>query len=55
MQKPVAYERAEDANRGVPDETKPVASYNLARQPSGNEPDDQNDDQSLMTDAFSFL
>ena len=56
MQKPVAYERAYDANRNVPDETKTVAPYNLPRQPSGNEPDDQNDDQSLIRQmhALSF-
>jgi len=41
LQKPVADEGANDANRGVADETEPVAPYNLACQPSGDEPDDQ--------------
>jgi hypothetical protein len=45
MQKSVADEGANDANRRVADETEPVAPYNLACQPSGNEPDDQNDNQ----------
>ena len=40
MQKPVADERADDANGRVADETESVASHNLARQPSGNDPDD---------------
>jgi hypothetical protein len=48
MQKPVADERADDANCRVADETEPVAPQNLARQPSGNYPDDQNDKQSLV-------
>jgi len=48
MQKPVADEGADDANRRVADETETVASHNLARQPSGNEPDDQNDKQPLV-------
>jgi transposase len=39
MQKAVADEGANDANRGVADETDAVAPYNLACQPSGNEPD----------------
>jgi hypothetical protein len=46
MQKPVADEGADD--RSVADETEPIAPYNLARQPSGNEPDDQNDDPPLV-------
>jgi len=56
MQKPIAYERADDANRSVPNETKPAFTYYLSRQPSGNEPDDQNDDQSLISQmhASSF-
>jgi hypothetical protein len=48
MQKPVADEGANDSNRRVTDETKPVAPYDLACQPSGNEPHDQNDYQSLI-------
>ena len=48
MQKPVADEGTDDANRCVADETETVASHNLARQPSGNEPDDQNDKQPLV-------
>ena len=55
MQKPVAYESADDANRRVADETKPVAPYNLARQPSGNEPDDQNDNQTLVRQMHVLL
>jgi hypothetical protein len=45
MQKPVANEGADDANRRVADETETTAPYNLARQPSDNDPDDQNDNQ----------
>ena len=48
MQKPVADERADDANGRVADETETTASDNLARQPSGNDPDDQNDNQPLV-------
>jgi hypothetical protein len=40
-------EGADDANRRVADETETVASHNLACQPSGNEPDDQNDKQPM--------
>ena len=55
VQKPVADEGADDANRRVADETETVTSHNLARQPSGNEPDDQNDNEILgPTDACSF-
>src|SRR5208283_1463770 len=32
----------------VADETKSVSSDNLAREPSGNDPDDQNDNESLV-------
>ncbi len=43
-------------NRRVGDEIEPVAPYNLARQPSGNVPDDQYDDQPLVpTDACFWL
>lgn len=48
MEKPVADESANNANSHVADETETVALYNLARQPSGNEPDDQNDKQPLV-------
>jgi hypothetical protein len=48
MQKPIADERADDANSRVADETEITASDNLARQPSGNDPDDQNDNQPLV-------
>jgi hypothetical protein len=41
MQKPVADEGADDADRCFADETETTAPYNLARQPSGNDPDDQ--------------
>ena len=41
MQKPVADEGADDADRRIADEAEPVASHNLARQPSGNEANDQ--------------
>ena len=41
MEKPVADESANNANSHVADETETVALYNLARQPSGNDPDDQ--------------
>jgi hypothetical protein len=47
MQKPIADERADDANCPVPDKTESVAPNDLARQPSGNEPDGQNDNQTL--------
>jgi hypothetical protein len=48
MQKPVADERADDAYGRVADETETAAFDNLTRQSSGNEPDDQNDNQSLV-------
>ena len=48
MQKPIADERADDANRRVADKTKPVAADNLAGQPSGNHPNDQNGKQPLV-------
>src|SRR5271165_2344881 len=48
MQKPNADERADDANRRVADETKPVAPNNLASQPSGDDPNNQNDKQPLV-------
>lgn len=48
MQEPLADEGANDAYRRLADETEPVAPYNLARQPSGNEPDDENDNQPLV-------
>ncbi len=48
MQKPVADQGADDADRCVADETEATAAYDLARQPSGNDPDDQNDNQSLV-------
>ena len=58
MQKPVADQGADDADRCVADETETTAPYDLARQPSGNDPDDQNDNQSLVREmhglAFAF-
>ena len=48
MEKPVADESANNANSHVADETETVALYNLARQPSGNDPNDQNDNESLV-------
>ena len=48
MQKPVADESADDANGRVADETETAPSDNLARQPSGNDPDDQNHNQPLV-------
>ena len=48
MQKPIANERADDANCRVADETEPASSDDLAREPSGNDPDDQNYNQSLV-------
>ena len=58
MQKPVADEGADDADCCVADETETTAPYDLARQPSGNDPDDQNDNQSLVREmhglAFAF-
>ena len=38
MQKPLAYERADDANRRVPDEMKPVAAYSLPASHSAMSP-----------------
>jgi hypothetical protein len=55
MQKPVADQGAEDANRRVADETKTTAPYNLARQPSGNDPDDKMTTVLDPTDASSCL
>ena len=48
MQKPIADERPDYADCRVADETEPVPLNNLARQPSGNDPDDQNDKQPLV-------
>ncbi len=48
MQKPIADERADDPNRRVPDKTKPIAANNLASQPSGDDPNAQNDKQPLV-------
>ncbi len=48
MQKPIAYECADDANCCVADETEPVSSDDLARQPSGNDPHNQNYNQALV-------
>jgi len=45
MEKPVADQSANNANSHLADETETVALYNLARQPAGNDPDDQNDSQ----------
>ena len=54
MQKPVADEEADDADRRIADEAKFVAPHNLARQPSGNEANDQNDDQSLVRPMYGL-
>src|SRR5208282_567979 len=54
MQKPIADERADDANRRVADETKPVAPNNPASQPSGDDPNDQNDKQPLVRQIHAF-
>lgn len=48
VQKPIANERADDADCRVADETEPASSDDLARQPSGNDPDDQNYNQPLV-------
>jgi len=55
MQKPIADERADDANRRVANETKPVAADNLASQPTGNDPNDQNDKQPLVRQMHAVL
>ncbi len=55
MQKPIANERADDANCSVADETEPVATDDLAREPSGNEPDHLNDNQSLVRQMHALL
>jgi hypothetical protein len=54
MEKPVADESANNANGHVADETETVALYNLARQPPGNDPDDQNDNQPLARQMHAF-
>ena len=46
MEKPVADQSANNANSHVADETESVSSDNLAREPSGNDPDDQNYNES---------
>ena len=43
MQEPVTDEGPDNTDCRVADETEPVPLNNLARQPSGNDPDDQND------------
>ncbi len=55
MQKPVADERADDTDSRVADETETTALHNFARQPSGNEPDDQNDNQPLIRQMHTCL
>src|SRR5271155_2731508 len=55
MQKPITDERADDANCRVPDKTESVAPNALARQPSGNEPDSQNDNQPLARQMHAHL
>ncbi len=45
VEKPVADESANNANSDIADETETIAPYSLARQPPGNDPDDQNDNQ----------
>jgi hypothetical protein len=55
MQKPVADERTDNANGCAADETGTTASDNLARQLSGNEPDDQNDNQTLVRQMHGLL
>ncbi len=54
MEKPVADESAHNANSQVADETETVAPYNLARQPPGNDPDDQNDNQPFARQTHAF-
>ena len=55
MQEPVADERTHDAYCRVADEPEPAASDNPARQPSGNDPDNQNDNQPLVRQMQVFL
>ena len=45
VQEPITDERPDNTDRRVADETEAVPLNNLARQPSGNDPDDQNDKQ----------
>jgi hypothetical protein len=42
-QQPTSYQRANDANPDVRDKAEPEASYDEAGKPSGNKPDQQND------------
>jgi hypothetical protein len=48
MQEPVTDERPDNTDCRVADETQPMPLNNLARQPSGNDSDDQNDKQPLI-------
>jgi hypothetical protein len=48
MEEPVANERANNANGGISNETKPIAPDDLSGQPSGNDPNDQNDKQPFV-------
>src|SRR5271170_5412638 len=48
MQEPVTDERPDNTDCRIADDTEPVPLNNLARQPSGNDPDDQNDKQPLV-------
>ena len=54
MEKPVADESANNANSHLADETETVALYSLARQPPGNDPDDQNDSQPFARQMHTF-
>jgi hypothetical protein len=53
MQEPVANERANNANRGISNETKPIAPDDLSGQPSGNDPNDQTDKQPFVRQMHS--
>jgi hypothetical protein len=46
-QQPVANEGAYDPDEEIPDDSKPGASYDLARQPSRDEADQQYDEETL--------
>jgi hypothetical protein len=54
MQEPVANERPDYADCRVADEAEPVALNHLARQPSGNDPDGQNDNQPLVRQTHAL-
>jgi hypothetical protein len=50
-QQPIADERADHSDDQIPDETKAAASYNLTRQPAGDDANHDYDKETLVRQA----